>query len=802
MNQIFDTPEFALALLDSTDEGVVFCDSEGKLFFVNQKAQDYFGGPFSASNIEELDQYYDLFYPDKVTPVDNFHAPIYRAYRGETFQNFEIFAARKDNTSESLLFICNGRPILGAHKKFLGAIVTFRDVTQIRLSEQLADLHKALSKSENRFRILFEQSPLSIQLFDCCGKIILVNTAFKHLWQFSDEFIESYFMHNYNILEDEILNRKGILPEIQKAFQGEIVSIEALEYDPSENELPGRSRWVKGLVYPLKDGHGKVNEVVIIHQDVSTEYDHELERNRLLLELSSERSKFKSILQQMPIGVMVADNPHGDVSLYNDTIKKMFGNIETARQLFQKPLNDALTGIISSRQEYHFTQDGIESTFVAGGGPVSDSDGNVTAGIIIAVDVSERKLNDLNQSFLTYVKSLLTSTIDYDQVIGKIAESSIPYLADGCLIDLIEGNRIQRIITKHSDPHIERLMYELMERFPVFIGSPQPTARVIRSGVSELLSEVDEKTILEHSLSNDHADLIKRIGVTSHIAIPLIIHGKIIGALNLLMTSHRKKYDQTDISVATELSRHAAIAIDNAKLFKNTQDALKLRDDFISTASHELRTPITSLNLQIEVLNDLFKNIRENSAETDLIKKFLNRTHGQLDRLNRLVEDMLDISRIRMGKLSFNPRNVDLTELVNKILDNFYEIKNSIEVNLIVNPEESIQLICDPDRIEQVITNLFTNAVRYGENKPIDISLEQTTASIRIMVKDRGRGIHKNDHERIFNRFERISSPLNISGLGLGLFISKQIVDEHQGKIWVESELGQGARFFVEFQRI
>lgn len=227
--------------------------------------------------------------------------------------------------------------------------------------------------------------------------------------------------------------------------------------------------------------------------------------------------------------------------------------------------------------------------------------------------------------------------------------------------------------------------------------------------------------------------------------------------------------------------------------------AISTRDDFLSIASHELRTPLATLKLQAQLFQ--LNRAKENSKIYDpaYVNNLVDQTEKQASRLARLVDDMLDISRISTGKLGIKKERASLYLLVKEAVE---RLKPSM-VQAGTPPElicpDKIDGFWDKFRMEQAITNLLTNAMRYGDKKPVLVKLEKLDSSVaRISIKDRGIGIAKEAQERIFDRFERAVDSDNISGLGLGLFIARQIVELHGGKIWVESELARGSTFFID----
>ena len=240
--------------------------------------------------------------------------------------------------------------------------------------------------------------------------------------------------------------------------------------------------------------------------------------------------------------------------------------------------------------------------------------------------------------------------------------------------------------------------------------------------------------------------------------------------------------------------------IHDLKMFEEElREALRARDEFLSIASHELKTPLTSLKIQAQLHQRLIAKKDPRAYSPGNVDDIVQQTDKQVSRLTRLVDDMLDVSRIRSGNLTITREKFDLSALVKEVRD---RLKNQFEYHSYTLPEifthGETTGFWDRLRLEQVITNLLTNAIRYGNKKPIDISIESHGALISLSVKDQGIGIAQASKEKIFDRFERSVNSNEVSGLGLGLFISKQIVMAHGGKIWVESELGKGSTFIVE----
>lgn len=230
----------------------------------------------------------------------------------------------------------------------------------------------------------------------------------------------------------------------------------------------------------------------------------------------------------------------------------------------------------------------------------------------------------------------------------------------------------------------------------------------------------------------------------------------------------------------------------------NLKNALTARDSFLSIASHELKTPLTSLKLQSQMGTRALSRDGVAAFSPEKIRKLVEGTDRQVDRLNRLVEDMLDIARIQTGKLTLRPEPVELRSLVAELLDRHSSQLGATGATFTLHAGEPVRGCWDRDRVEQVALNLLSNAAKYGDGKPVAVTVESIGDRAVLSVRDRGIGVAPDKQQIIFEQFERAASPESISGLGLGLYIVRNIVSQHGGSVRLESELGRGSTFIVE----
>ncbi|AXJ05084.1 hybrid sensor histidine kinase/response regulator [Pseudomonas fluorescens] len=279
---------------------------------------------------------------------------------------------------------------------------------------------------------------------------------------------------------------------------------------------------------------------------------------------------------------------------------------------------------------------------------------------------------------------------------------------------------------------------------------------------------------------------------------PLDIHA-VKSKVNVFVDLYRQSKAMKQQVEALEQSRREQEAL--LQQLQSTQgeleQAVRMRDDFMSIVAHEVRTPLNGLILETQLRK--MHLARDNAAAFTLDKMhaMVDRDERQIKSLIRLIEDMLDVSRIRTGKLSIRPNRFDLAQLVGTLLQNFAQQIEAAETEVSFTATEPVEGQWDEFRIEQVVSNLLTNALRYGGKSPIQVRVYRAGNEARVEVQDQGIGISEENQKRIFQQFERVSAKTVVAGLGLGLFISEQIVAAHGGSIVVESKINEGALFRV-----
>lgn len=272
--------------------------------------------------------------------------------------------------------------------------------------------------------------------------------------------------------------------------------------------------------------------------------------------------------------------------------------------------------------------------------------------------------------------------------------------------------------------------------------------------------------------------------------LPVMLEQNVFGGLVFAFAGPRS-FDPDERQFLVSLAQYCAHALERARLYREQVRAVTVRDDFLSIAGHELRTPLTPIVLESQALARLAGEVG-----VAVLQQRAHNLTEHVERLTAFVEQLLDVSRIIGGQLEIRPRQVDLAELIHSVVARARQLGDDVR-DIDLYAAEPVVCTCDAMRIEQVLSNVVGNAIKYGSGRPVTVTVTADAGHARVVVTDRGIGIDPADHGRIFERFERAVSSRHFGGLGLGLWIAAEIVRGHGGAISVESELGQGATFTV-----
>ncbi|WP_437902817.1 AAA family ATPase [Sorangium sp. So ce327] len=392
----------------------------------------------------------------------------------------------------------------------------------------------------------------------------------------------------------------------------------------------------------------------------------------------------------------------------------------------------------------------------------------------ISTDITERKRAELAERFLAEASRKLMA-LGYGATLESVAQLAVPELADRCVIEIdLAQNAPRRTVTA---------------------GVPAELADAVMDALRPLAATSPERPEVGDVRA---APLLERLGVHSFLRVPLLARDRRFGVMTLLATAPRRRYGPADLWLAQELASRAALALDNSRLFAEAQVAIERRDEFLLVASHELKTPLTSLKMQAHLLARLLPRLQRAEVAPERIDAAIQVLSRQIGRLAHLINELLDVTRLNAGRLTLARAPFDLAALAREVVERMHQQLTDARCRTELDLDGPVVGSWDATRVEQVLINLLSNAIKYGAGAPIHVVVRGMEGRALLMVRDHGMGIAEADQARIFERFERAVSVRNFGGLGLGLYIVRWIVTSHGGTIRVESKPGAGATFIIE----
>jgi PAS domain S-box-containing protein len=391
--------------------------------------------------------------------------------------------------------------------------------------------------------------------------------------------------------------------------------------------------------------------------------------------------------------------------------------------------------------------------------PIFEGSGPVTHILADIRDVTARTIAEQERErlfsaavFLSDATRLLAS-LDVERALADVAALALPYLGDGCAVDLFGENGPRRVVAITRDP------------------------------LKPMSAAIHPTVLGGHSI-------VYRVGEAHCLGVPLLIKGHLTGAITLRGEPGRR-YGRSDAALLEELGGRAAMAIENARLYRNAEEALRARDEFLMIAAHEIRGPISAVHLAVQALMQKKLQPATSLRVFELIER-------EDRRLSRFIDELLDLGRLRAAQLQLQLEDVDLASAVQDAVTRLRADLAASGSTVTVTAQPNVVGEWDRFRIEQLVTNLLSNAIKFGLGNPIELTTSCIDGRARLVVRDHGIGIDPAARERIFLPFERAVSVRHYGGLGLGLHIVNTTVRAMGGSVAVESAPGAGATFVVE----
>jgi PAS domain S-box-containing protein len=716
------------------------------------------------------------------------------------------------------------------------------------------------------------------------------------------------------------------------ALAGAVSGEELIRY---RSRATGEERWSLVRATPIVDGDGSVEFAVNVFNDV-TPIRRAAQRQAEALAL------LDAVLSSAPVGIGFWDRDLRYVRV-NDALAEINGL--PADEHVGKTLHEVIPAlapqleplyrrVLATGESYVHHELTGETPSAPGEArhwltsyyPVKTPTGEILGMAAIVNEITERRRAEEERArlleaeraaraeaeaarerlaLLAEASNLLASSLEYETTLANVAELMTSRLADWAIVYLIDtGGNLRPIVGRHGDPARDALVRELTDRYPIGLSDANVVAHVLRTGKAALIPELPDDALERIAVSEEHLEMLRRLGLTSVIVVPLVVVGRVIGAIGLALGEGERRFGAADLALAEELALRAAFAIENARLyreaeqraqasqaltfigdgvllvghdgvvqlwnpaaetitgisrdavvghavsslhgweellarvpvvspdeppraetlpvdlgelelwlsisgvsfaegtvyaFRDVSDELaleKVRSDFIATVSHELRTPLAAIYGAAVTLqrDDL---VLPEERRGDLLGVIT----AEANRLARIVNDILWASRVDSGTLRVAISRCDPVEIAQSVVDaTLVHLPRTLSLSLVA-PDALPHVACDPDKLRQVLSNLVDNAVKYSpDGGTIEVRIETAPQAVRFAVADEGIGIPARERERIFEKFYRLDPDLarGVGGTGLGLYISRELVERMGGRIWVDAADGAGSTFYVE----
>jgi PAS domain S-box-containing protein len=428
--------------------------------------------------------------------------------------------------------------------------------------------------------------------------------------------------------------------------------------------------------------------------------------------------------------------------------------------------------------------DGFYRWFLSRAVPIRDASGAIERWFGTNTDVTARR-------FLDNATEVLSRSLDERETLEQLARLAVPDIADWCVVDLVVHDQLEHVAIAHANPAKLAAAWQYARATRPDPAGYDATWQIVRTGKPALTVEISDAMLAGAARDPEHLRLLRELGFRSWIGAPLVARGAAIGVIHLAMNDSGRRYRASDLEIAVELGHRAGVAVDNARLYREAQTAVRVRDDLLAIVSHDLGNPLHAINLGVSLL---FQHLGTDSRA----RKHIDAIRRSTDRMERLINDLLDMASINAGKLAITPAEIDARELAREVLDSHEPAAHERGITITRDVDRAdVTLHVDRDRIVQAFGNLLGNAIKFcAPGDVIAVRAERIQDGVRFTFADTGPGIAASDLPHIFEPYWSGRSGRK-KGTGLGLFITRAIVEAHGGTIRVDSPPGGGASFAV-----
>ena len=574
----------------------------------------------------------------------------------------------------------------------------------------------------------------------------------------------------------------------------------------------GDDRWAVVRANAIRNKRGNIRFVVNLFRDVTQERQQEEA-------LALAREWFEIALLSIGDAVITTDE-HGRVNSLNPVAEDLTGwssqealerplhevfNIiqEDTRARVESPVERVLReGMVVGLANHTLLvrRDGTEIAIDDSAAPIRSTRGELRGVILVFRDVTAKRASERRQAFITLASQELSSSLDYRTTLATVARLAVPLIADWCAVDILEDGRVQRLAVAHVDPSKIERVKEIQRRYPSDPDAPRGVHHILRTGQAEMMAEIPAEVLEAAARDDEHKRLILELGLRSYIGVPLVRQGKPFGVITIVMAETNRRYDEGDLAVAKTLADRASVAVENARLFREVEQARRdavlanrAKDEFLAMLGHELRNPLAPIRTAIDLIQ--LRPGAPHDKEHAVIER-------QVRHLVRLVDDLLDVSRVARGAVELSLEPVELMEVIHRAQEMVWPDGTRATHVVEVTVESGLIVRGDALRLAQVVANLLTNAVKYTPTGGhIWVQAQRADTMARLCVRDDGMGIGSDTLQQVFDMFVQEPQALDRArgGLGVGLAIVRGLVSAHGGKVSAHSDgTGKGAEFVVE----
>ncbi|HEY1956126.1 MAG TPA: PAS domain S-box protein [Polyangiaceae bacterium] len=449
-------------------------------------------------------------------------------------------------------------------------------------------------------------------------------------------------------------------------------------------------------------------------------------------------------------------------------------------------------------------RDGGEIPIEDSGAPIRAESGDVEGVVLVFRDATAKKRQEWRRAFLAEATASFAESLEHEETLRRAVRLAVPRLGDWCAVDIVVAGeeRPKRLAVAHADPAKVDLVEELERRYPPDPNAKAGVPKVLRTGESELYRDVPDAMLVAGSVDEEQLRIARSLGLRSALIVPIVARGRVLGAMSFVMAESGRRYDDDDVMFAEDLGRRLGVAVENAQLYQAEQRARReadianrSKDEFLAIVSHELRTPLNAILGWSKLMSaPTFDDSRRTRAVETIGRNAVS--------MAQLVEDLLDMSRITSGKMRLDVHPVPIESLIASTLESARPAADAKDIRIATHVDAGLPAVSgDSGRLQQIVWNLVSNAVKFTPNGgSVLIQAREVEGTIEMVVSDTGIGIAPRFLPYVFDAFSQEDARTTRArgGLGLGLAITRRLVELHGGRITVDSGgEGRGTRFTV-----